>query len=145
MTVALYKLATQESREEHSGLDVYTIDEKPFIFLVADEEDVDDLVDLGWSLTTAEAGAEDDEVEEDLEVVADTDESDVDEEKAEDLFDTQEESEEEITEESEEKAEDELRAEYVEILTKAGVSFHPNTGLAKLKAKVDELDQKTAS
>lgn len=107
MTVALYKLATQESREEHSGLDVYTIDEKPFIFLVADEEDVDELIDDGWFLTTTEAGAEPDELADDNE--------------------------------------DELRAEYVEKLTKAGVSFHPNTGLAKLKAKVDELDQKTAS
>lgn len=63
MTVALYKLATQESREEHSGLDVYTIDEKPFIFFAADEEDVDDLLDDGWSLTTIEAGAEPVELE----------------------------------------------------------------------------------
>lgn len=56
MSVALYKLATQENREKHSGLVIYPIDGKEFIFNAVEEDDVDEMVKDGWSLTTTDAG-----------------------------------------------------------------------------------------
>lgn len=48
MTVALYKLATQESHD-------YLIDGNYFYFKVVDEKEVTDIIKDGWSLTTTEA------------------------------------------------------------------------------------------
>lgn len=63
MTVALYKLATQENLDASSGLEIYLIEGKSFIFKAVEEDEVKDLIKDGWSLTTTEASEEKEDVQ----------------------------------------------------------------------------------